>query len=69
MTRNHFSCLTALGACLTLWMPLHSQNQALLPRSEDSSTLDGIIKAHYEVVSGGAGVPRETANELLTQKD
>lgn len=33
------------------------------PRPEDVSTLDGIIRAYYEVVSGPAGVPRQVARD------
>ncbi len=33
--------------------------QAPAPRPEDVRTLDGIIRAFYEVVSGPAGVPRQ----------
>lgn len=33
------------------------------PRAEDVSSLDGIIKAFYEVVSGPAGKPREWARD------
>ena len=33
------------------------------PRPEDVSTLDGIIHAYYEVVSGPAGVPRQVARD------
>jgi hypothetical protein len=29
------------------------------PRSEDIESIDGIIKAFYEVISGAAGVPRQ----------
>ncbi len=33
--------------------------QMPLPRSEDVSTIDGIIAAFYDVVSGPAGTPRQ----------
>jgi hypothetical protein len=33
------------------------------PRPEDVSTLDGIIRAYYEVVSGPAGQPRQVARD------
>jgi len=29
------------------------------PRPEDVETIDGIIKAFYEVISGAKGVPRQ----------
>ncbi len=33
------------------------------PRAEDVSTVDGILEAYYEVVSGPVGKPRETARD------
>jgi hypothetical protein len=33
------------------------------PRPEDVSTIDGMIKAYYEVVSGPAGQPRQWARD------
>ena len=49
------------------------------PLAEDVATLDGIIKAYYEVVSGPAGEPRQTerdhslhhpdARAIITGKD
>lgn len=36
---------------------------AELPRPEDVTTLDGILRAYYEVVSGPAGEPRQTARD------
>lgn len=35
-----------------------------LPRAEDVATLDGMMKAYYEVVSGPAGVPRQVARDF-----
>lgn len=35
----------------------------ITPRLEDVSSLDGIIKAYYEVVSGPAGQPRDWARD------
>lgn len=55
----------ALTQILTLTMlagsPLASlkAQQALAPRSEDVGSLDGIIKALYDVISGPAGQKRE----------
>ena len=43
--------LTGVGLPLTAQMPS--------PRTEDVATLDGIIRAFYEVVSGPAGAPRQ----------
>ena len=36
---------------------------AIAPRSEDVSTLDGIVKAFYETISGPAGKPRQWARD------
>src|SRR5215471_3435958 len=33
------------------------------PRPEDVSTIEGIVKASYETISGGVGVPREWARD------
>lgn len=37
----------------------HTAIAKVAPRSEDVSTIDGMIKAYYEVVSGPAGQPRQ----------
>ena len=37
----------------------HVEIAKIAPRSEDVSSIDGIIKAYYEVVSGPAGQPRQ----------
>lgn len=34
------------------------------PRPADVATLDGMMTAYYEVVSGGLGVPRDVARDL-----
>jgi hypothetical protein len=39
------------------------QVQTIAPRAEDVGTLDGIIKAFYDVISGPAGQPREWARD------
>lgn len=36
-----------------------TQAQSLAPRPEDVGTLDGIIEAFYDVISGPAGTPRQ----------
>ena len=33
------------------------------PRQEDTATIDGIIKAYYEVISGPAGQPRQWSRD------
>ncbi len=35
----------------------------LAPRPEDVSTIDGIVKAYYETITGPAGKPREWARD------
>ena len=36
---------------------------AIAPRAEDVSSIDGIIKAYYEVISGPAGQPRQWSRD------
>ena len=36
---------------------------AIPPRPEDVATIDGIIKAYYEVISGAAGQPRQWSRD------
>ena len=37
--------------------------EEITPRSEDIGTLDGIIKAYYETITGPAGQPRQWARD------
>src|SRR5262249_54461396 len=37
----------------------HVQITKIDPRPEDVSTIDGIVKAYYDVISGPAGQPRQ----------
>ena len=37
----------------------HVAVPAIAPRNEDISTIEGIVKASYETISGGVGVPRQ----------
>ena len=39
--------------------PAHVQVATIPPRPEDVATIDGIVKAYYEVVSVPAGAPRQ----------
>jgi hypothetical protein len=39
--------------------PTHVAIAKIAPRTEDVSTIDGMIKAYYEIVSGPAGQPRQ----------
>lgn len=48
-----------LGLALLLGSVSGVPAQSLAPRPEDVATIDGIIKAFYDVVSGPAGVPRQ----------
>ena len=48
-----------LVALLALLLPSVATSQSLTPRPDDVRTLDGIIRAFYEVVSGPAGQPRQ----------
>jgi hypothetical protein len=50
-------------AAASVSSPLWSQQSTHLPRPEDVSTLDGIIRAYYEVVCGAAGVARDTERD------
>jgi len=56
MKRVVTSCFVVLVGLVLL--PTAGESQAL-PRAEDVESLDGIVKAYYEVVSGPAGVPRQ----------
>jgi len=49
---------------------LHVTVPTVAPREEDVSTIDGMIKAYYDVISGPAGKPREWARDrTLYMKD
>ena len=37
----------------------HVDRPVIAARAEDVSTIEGIVKASYETISGGAGVPRD----------
>jgi hypothetical protein len=43
--------------------PAHVEVPAIAPRSADVATLDGIMKAFYEVISGPAGQPRQWSRD------
>jgi hypothetical protein len=53
--------LVALG--LVAAVPPPYPTQAIPPRPEDVATLDGILLAFYDVVSGPAGTPRQWARD------
>lgn len=48
-----------LGLALAALIPTRAGAQAPTPRPEDVSTLDGILRAFYDVISGPAGQPRQ----------
>src|SRR5262249_3349182 len=59
------SCL-ALGVVIRGGLTMEKQGEVrhvlvpkAEPRSEDVSTIEGIVKASYETISGGVGVPRQ----------
>src|SRR5579862_7528691 len=59
---NRFARGTAV--CLIVVASLAQQPRrvdvpAIPPRTEDVATIDGIVKAYYEVISGPAGQPRQ----------
>ena len=41
----------------------HVDVKTIPPRPEDVATIDGMVKAYYEVVSGPAGQPRDWARD------
>ena len=41
----------------------HVDVQTIAPRPDDVATIDGIVKAYYEVVCGPAGTPRQWARD------
>jgi hypothetical protein len=43
--------------------PIHVEVATIAPRPEDVATLDGIMNAFYEVVSGPKGQPRQWARD------
>jgi hypothetical protein len=43
--------------------PARVEVQTIAPRPEDVATIDGMLKAFYEVVSGPAGQPRQWARD------
>ena len=43
--------------------PKHVSVATVAPRADDVATIDGMVKAYYEVVSGPAGKPRDWARD------
>jgi hypothetical protein len=55
--------LSALAQDQPKTAPKHVPVATIAPRAEDVGTIDGIVKAYYETVSGPAGKPREWARD------
>ena len=57
--------ILAVGACgfgvVRAQKKVHVDRPIVEARAEDVSTIEGIVKASYETISGGVGVPREGA--------
>jgi len=53
----------ALAAPLAAQRPAHVEVAPMTARPEDVSTMDGTLKAFYEVVSGPAGAPRQWSRD------
>jgi len=62
----------ALGALWTLGLlglaaptisPTHVPVPSATPRAEDVATIDGMVRAYYEVISGPAGQPRQWSRD------
>lgn len=56
-------CIVALAQQPTIAKPDHVEVPTIDPRPEDVSSIDGIIKAYYEVISGPAGQPRQWSRD------
>jgi hypothetical protein len=76
LTRGPSSALGLAGACAVLFAgparaaalaqeepTAHVVVPDVAPRAEDVGTLDGIIEAFYDVISGPAGQPRDWARD------
>ena len=55
--------VSALAQTTPAPAPRHVPVETIAPRAEDVGSIDGIVKAYYEVVSGPAGKPREWARD------
>jgi hypothetical protein len=72
--RNSILLTCVLSSSLVLAQerpaPKHVDVPTIEPRAEDVSTIDGMVNAWYEVISGPAGKPREWARDrTLYMKD
>ena len=61
--RGLLGCLILIGSCLAGMTPAqdktHVDRPVIPARAEDVSTIEGIVKASYETISGAVGVPRD----------
>src|SRR4029453_11507987 len=57
------SFLVVLGFAATAVAQQDVPVKTVPPRAEDVATIDGMVKAYYEVVSGPAGQPRDWARD------
>ena len=55
--------ISALAGILFAAAQTHVDVKTIDPRPEDVATIDGMVKAYYEVVSGPAGQPRDWARD------
>jgi hypothetical protein len=65
---THFFVVALLASTLTGEQPApparpHVAVDAIAARPDDVSTIDGIVKAFYDVISGPAGQPRQWARD------
>ncbi|HXJ07260.1 MAG TPA: hypothetical protein VNH65_19330 [Candidatus Acidoferrum sp.] len=51
-------CVCGSGVVLAQ-KKVHVERPIIVARAEDVSTIEGIVKASYETISGGVGVPRQ----------
>lgn len=68
--RKAFPLLTVLLLCIagvaqqpSESKPPHVEVPTIDPRTEDVASIDGIIKAYYDVISGPAGQPRQWSRD------
>ena len=58
-----FATLLLLAAAVAQQTPPHVEVPTIQPRPDDVSTIDGIMKAFYDVISGPAGQPRQWSRD------
>lgn len=66
MNRTRLACVELLALALACGLgplsaqgPKHVDRPIIPARPDDVTTIEGIVKASYEVISGGVGVPRD----------